>query len=295
MRYCEKIYKISLNGGMTCPNRDGKIGTGGGIFCSEGGSGEFSADRSKSITEQIEEAKSKVSKKIKNGKYIAYFQAFTNTYAPVEYLRKIFTEAIKHPDIVILSIATRPDCLPDDVLSLLAELNKIKPVWVELGLQTVHEKTAKFIRRGYYLSVFEKALSDLEKINIKTIVHTIIGLPFETKEMIFETIEYLAKKHIFGIKLQLLHVIKNTDLASLWENGFFETLSLEEYTDIIIECIERMPEDTVIHRITGDSPPKLLLSPEWSRYKWTVLNRIHSEMEKKNAYQGRLYKEDHRG
>lgn len=290
--YGEKIYKISLNGGMTCPNRDGKIGKGGCIFCSEGGSGEFSADKSKNITEQIEEAKNKVSKKIRNGKYIAYFQAFTNTYAPVRYLRKIFTEAINHPDIAILSVATRPDCLPDDVISLLSELNKIKPVWVELGLQTIHEKTAEFIRRGYSLPVFEKALSDLKRINVKVIVHTIIGLPFETKEMIFETVGYIAKKQIFGIKLQLLHVIKNTDLASLWENGFFEVLSLEEYTDILIGCIERLPRDIVIHRITGDSPPDLLLAPEWSRYKWSVLNRIHSEMEKRNACQGRLYQKD---
>lgn len=287
--YGQKIYKISLNGNMTCPNRDGKIGTKGCIFCSEGGSGDFSADKNLSITEQIEEAKKKVSKKIKNGKYIAYFQAFTNTYAPIEYLRKIFTEAINNDDIVILSIATRPDCLPKEVLDLLEELNRIKPVWIELGLQTIHDKTAEFIRRGYKLSVFDEAVKNLNQIGIKVIVHIIIGLPSETKKMIFETIDYLSTKNIFGIKLQLLHVIKNTDMALIWENRIFKTLTLEEYADILIGCIERLPKNIVIHRITGDSPPQLLLSPEWSRYKWTVLNFIHSEMKKRNSYQGKFF------
>lgn len=287
--YGEKIYKISLNGNMSCPNRDGKIGYGGCIFCSEGGSGDFAADKNLSVTEQIESAKSKVSKKIKNGKYIAYFQAFTNTYAPVGYLRKIFTEAINHPDVVILSIATRPDCLPPEVLNLLYELNKIKPVWVELGLQTAHENTARLIRRGYELPVFEKAVRELHGIGIDAIIHIIIGLPGETKEMIYETVNYLARLTVSGIKLQLLHVIKNTDLARMWENGEFETLSREEYTDIVIGCIERLPENVVIHRITGDSPPALLLAPEWSRYKWTVLNGIHAEMEKRHSCQGKLF------
>lgn len=287
--YGEKIYKISLNGNMTCPNRDGKVGVGGCIFCSIGGSGDFAANSSLSIYDQIEEAKKKVSKKIKNGKYIAYFQAFTNTYAPVDYLEKIFTEAISHPDIKILSIATRPDCLPDDVCDLLERLNKIKPVWVELGLQTIHEETAKKINRGYPLPVFDKAVNDLKKRGISVIVHVIIGLPGETKEMIYETVEYLSKKDIDGIKLQLLHVIDGTPLAEMWKRGEFRTLEKEEYTDILLGCIERLNPKTVVHRITGDSPPDLLLSPEWSRYKWSVLNYILAEAKRRNSYQGKLF------
>ena len=288
-KYGEKIYKISLNGNMTCPNRDGKVGVGGCIFCSAGGSGDFAANSSLSIYDQIEEAKKKVSKKIKNGKYIAYFQAFTNTYAPADYLEKIFTEAISHPDIEILSIATRPDCLPDNVCDLLEKLNKIKPVWVELGLQTVHEETARKINRGYPLPVFDRAVMELKKRGIAVIVHVIIGLPGETREMIYETVEYLSKKNIDGIKLQLLHVIDGTPLAEMWKKGEFRTLEKEEYTDILLGCIERLNPETVVHRITGDSPPDLLLFPEWSRYKWSVLNYILAEAKKRNSYQGKLF------
>lgn len=287
--YGEKIYKISLNGGMTCPNRDGKVGVGGCIFCSEGGSGDFASSPHLSITEQIEEAKNKVSKKIKNGKYVAYFQAFTNTYAPTDYLRKIFYEAISHPDVKILSIATRPDCLPEDVLDLLEELNAIKPVWVELGLQTVSDETSKLINRGYPLSVFDSAFDALKKRNIEVVTHVILGLPGETKEMMTQTVEYLAKKKTDGIKLQLLHVIKGTPLAKLWESGKYTAMTAEEYTDVLLDCIERLPFETVVHRITGDSPPTLLLAPEWSRYKWTVLNGILAEAKRRKTHQGKKY------
>ena len=288
-KYGTKIYKLSLNGNMTCPNRDGTLGTKGCIFCGEQGSGDFTANKNLSITKQIEEAKKKVPKKIKNGKYIAYFQAFTNTYAPLDYLKKIFTEAINHPDIAILSIATRPDCLPENVIELLDDLNKIKPVWIEIGLQTIHEQTAEFIRRGYSLPVFDKALKELTKRNIQVIAHVIIGLPYETEQMIYETIDYLSMTSISGIKLHLLHVLKNTDLAVLWEKKLFNTLTKEKYIDILIGCIERLPKEVVIHRITGDGAPKLLLAPDWSRYKWSLLNDIHSEMKARGSFQGRLF------
>ena len=202
-----KVYRIAINGGFTCPNRDGSIGTGGCLFCSEGGSGDFAQDPGLSITEQIEKGKERVSAKIQNGKYIAYFQAFTNTYAPVERLRKLYTEALDHPDIVALSIATRPDCLPDDVLDLLKELNQVKPIWVELGLQTIHERTAGYIRRGYPLSVYDKAVEELKKRGIEVITHVILGLPGETKQDMAETVRYVVGGGIKGIKLQLLHVL----------------------------------------------------------------------------------------
>ena len=227
--YGEKLYKIALDGGMTCPNRDGTLGVRGCIFCSAGGSGDFAGDRRTSITEQIEAGKAQSIRKHSGSSYIAYFQAYTNTYAPVSYLRSVFTEAINHPDIRILSIATRPDCLNDDVLALLAELNKKKPVWVELGLQTIHEETAQFIRRGYKLPVFEDALRKLRKIGITVIVHTILCLPGESREMMLDTIRYLNTQDIQGITLQLLHILKHTDLADYYEKHPFHLPSREEY------------------------------------------------------------------
>ena len=253
-----KIYKLALSGGLSCPNRDGTISTGGCIFCSNGGSGDFAADKMLSITEQIESAKNRVSAKIKNGKYIAYFQSFTNTYGDIDYLRSIFTEAINHPDIVALSIGTRPDCLPDEVLNLLGELNKIKPVWVELGLQTIHENTAKYINRGYTLDVFNTAVNNLNKINVDVIVHLIIGLPFESKEDILESVKYVSSMNISGIKLQLLHVLKNTPLEKEYSLNKFEVLSMEEYVDIIAECLRYIPKSIVIHRLTGGAVTRKL-------------------------------------
>lgn len=273
-RFGEKVYKIALNGGFTCPNRDGKIGTRGCIFCSKGGSGDFAENPDLTITEQIENGKKRLEKKIKNGKYIAYFQAFTNTYAPVERLRTIYKEAINHPDIVALSIGTRPDCLGDDVLALLDELNKIKPIFVELGLQTINEDTAKYIRRGYTLEVYDKAVADLHKIGINVVTHIILGLPNESKEDMLKSVKY-ACKVTDGIKLQLLHILKGTDLAKDYEQGKFEVLTLKQYTEIIKECVQIIPENVVIHRLTGDGAKKDLIAPLWSADKKTVLNTIN--------------------
>ena len=273
-RFGEKVYKIALNGGFTCPNRDGSIDTRGCIFCSKGGSGDFAESPDLTITEQIENGKKRLEKKIKDGKYIAYFQAFTNTYAPVERLRTIYEEAINHPDIVALSIGTRPDCLGDDVLALLDELNKIKPIFVELGLQTINEDTAKYIRRGYTLEVYDKAVADLHKIGINVVTHIILGLPNESKEDMLNSVKY-ACKVTDGIKLQLLHILKGTDLAKDYEQGKFKVLTLEQYTEIIKECVQIIPENVVIHRLTGDGAKKDLIAPLWSADKKTVLNTIN--------------------
>ncbi|MBR5127450.1 MAG: TIGR01212 family radical SAM protein [Roseburia sp.] len=283
----EKIYRLSLNGGMTCPNRDGTLNTGGCIFCSAGGSGDFAASATLSITEQIEEAKMRVAGKTKCTKYIAYFQAYTNTYAPVEYLRKIFTEAIRHPDIVALSIATRCDCLPANVLDLLEELNQIKPVWVELGLQTIHEKSFAFIRSGFTLTQFNEAVYNLHTRGIPVITHLILGLPHESKEDMLASLSYVAKMPISGLKLQLLHVLKDTELANYYEQHPFWTFSLEEYCDFIVDCIELLPPDIVLHRITGDGPRKLLIAPLWSTDKKRVLNTIQKRFTERDTWQGK--------
>lgn len=288
-RFHEKVYKLSLNGGMTCPNRDGTLGTRGCIFCSAGGSGDFAADRLLSVTKQIEQQKALITQKRPVHKFIAYFQAYTNTYAPVPYLEKLFREAICHPDIVALSIGTRPDCLGDDVLDLLDRLNRIKPVWVELGLQTIHEDTVRYIRRGYALDCFEKAVKDLRARSLEVIVHTILGLPGEDRERTLQTIRYLNGQPIQGIKLQLLHVLKGTDLALDYERGLFETLTMESYLTLLIACLERLSPDIVVHRLTGDGPKDLLIAPVWSSAKRTVLNELHRRMKLENTWQGRLY------
>lgn len=286
--YGEKVYKISLNGGMTCPNRDGKIGVGGCIFCSAGGSGDFAAPKSDSVTTQIDNAIAGISRsKSVGSKFIAYFQAFTNTYAPVAYLEKLFTEAIAHPNIVGLSIATRPDCLPDDVLELLSDLNKKKPVWVELGLQTTNEQSATFIRRGYPLSVFDDAVLKLHNLGIETIVHIIVGLPHETEQDILNSVTHVSQLPIQGIKLQLLHVIKGTDLANYIDE--FHILTMDEYVDLVIHCLEILPEHIVVHRITGDGPKDLLLAPAWSMRKREVMNKINQQLAARNTWQGRLF------
>ena len=286
-RFGEKVYKVTLNGGMSCPNRDGKLGTRGCIFCSAGGSGDFAADSSLSITEQIDRQISILSAKRPLHKYIAYFQAFTNTYAPVEYLEKIFTEALSHPGIAALSIGTRPDCLGKDVVTLLSRLNRQKPVWVELGLQTIHEKTAAYIRRGYPLSCFEDAVKRLRSEDIEVIVHTILGLPGESTQDILNTMEYLNHQDIQGIKLQLLHVLRGTDLASDYEKGLFCTYERDEYISLVISCLEHLRPDMVIHRITGDGPKDLLIAPLWASRKREVLNLLHHQMKENHNYQGR--------
>ena len=285
-KYNKKVYKLSINGGMTCPNRDGTLGSGGCIFCSKGGSGEFASEADMSIAEQLNFAIQKIKNKTSDNAYIAYFQPFTNTYADVDYLRNIYYEAIKPDYIVGLSVATRPDCLENDKIELLSEINKIKPVSVELGLQTIHEDTARYIRRGYDLDVYDKAVINLKKAGINVVSHIIIGLPFETEEMILDTVKYVGKR-TDGIKLQLLHVLEYTDLADEYCAGKFETLSMEEYTDIICKAIELLPKNVVIHRITGDGDKRSLISPLWSGDKKKVLNYMNKEFEKRNIIQGR--------
>lgn len=282
----EKVYKISLNGGMTCPNRDGTIDTRGCIFCSRGGSGEFAASAILDIKNQIEQAKQRIKAKTDCRKFIAYFQPFTNTYASVEYLEKIFTQAIEGGEIVALSIATRPDCLGDDVLALLDRLNRIKPVWVELGLQTIHKQTSDYIRRGYELEVYDTAVRNLHSIGINVITHIILGLPNESKEMMLETVKYVGER-TDGVKLQLLHILKDTDLLDDYNAGKFKALTIEEYIDILCDCIEILPQNVVIHRITGDGDKKLLVAPLWSTDKKNVLNSINRIFSQRNIIQGK--------
>ncbi len=287
--YGEKLYKIALDGGMSCPNRDGTLGTGGCIFCSEGGSGDFAGDRKISISAQIQEGKSLVEKKHTGSSYIAYFQAYTNTYAPVDYLERIFMEAIETPEIKILSIATRPDCLSPEILELLQRLNQIKPVWIELGLQTIHKASSDFIRRGYELDVFEKAVYDLKRIGITVIVHTILFLPNETRQMMLETISYLNQMPIDGIKLQLLHVLKHTDLALYYESHSFPLPDLDEYLDTLGLLLSHLRPDIVVHRITGDGPKSILIEPKWTGNKRLVLNSIQKHFKDFDIWQGKEY------
>lgn len=285
----EKIYKVTLNGGMTCPNRDGKLGERGCIFCSAGGSGDFAASASLSITEQIRQQIQMLSAKRPIHKYIAYFQAYTNTYAPVEYLERIFTEAIQNPDICAISIGTRPDCLEEPVIRLLSRLNQIKPVWVELGLQTIHEHTARYIRRGYPLSCFDQAMQSLHQAGLDVIVHTILGLPGETSRDVLDTMKYLNACQIQGIKLQLLHVLSGTDLAADYQAGKFSVLDREEYIDLVIRCLEQLDPSIVIHRVTGDGPKDLLIAPLWASRKREVLNLLHHQMKEQGSYQGKAF------
>lgn len=284
----EKLYKLALDGGMTCPNRDGTISYGGCIFCSEGGSGEFAQKQMASVTEQIEAAKKRLEGKF-SGRYIAYFQSYTNTYAPVSYLEPLFMEAILHPDVAALSIATRPDCLPDDVLDLLTRLNRIKPVWIELGLQTIHPSTSKFIQRGYPLECFENTYQKLKAREITVIVHVILGLPGETKEMMLSTISYLGNlsPRLDGIKLQLLHILKGTSLADIYQKNPFPIFSMEEYIDFVIDCVELLPPEIAIHRLTGDGPKSLLIAPLWSSNKKLVLNTLTRRFKERASYQGK--------
>lgn len=285
----EKLYKLSLDGGMSCPNRDGTLGRGGCIFCSAGGSGDFASDRNLSIPEQIQNAKELVSKKHSGSSYIAYFQAYTNTYAPTSYLERIFTEAIQEPDIKVLSIATRPDCLSQETLELLERLNQKKSVWVELGLQTIHKASSDFIRRGYDLDVFEKAVYDLKGRGISVIVHTILYLPNETTDMMLQTISYLNKLPIDGIKLQLLHILKGTDLADYYMSNPFHLPDLEEYLETLGTMISHLRPDIVVHRITGDGPKSLLIAPLWTGNKRHVLNSIQKYFKNSDICQGKEY------
>lgn len=272
--YGQKYYKLSLSCSVTCPNRDGTCGDNGCIFCSSSGSGDFAQNVLSDIDTQIEKAKELVKNKSTSQKYIAYFQSFTSTYGDIGYLKEVFYKTITRDDIAILSIATRPDCLDNGILELITELNNIKPVWIELGLQSIHESTAKYIRRGYDTSVYFDAAKRLKNIGVHVITHIIIGLPYETKEMIVETARQVFKVSD-GVKLQLLHILKGTDLATEYENGKFDVLSLEEYADILCECINVMPDDVVVHRMTGDGNKKDLIAPLWSKDKKRVLNYLN--------------------
>jgi len=274
-QYGEKLYKLSLSGPFTCPTRDGSKGYGGCIFCSEKGSGDFAGDINQSISAQIETAKDKVSGKFKGEHYIAYFQAFTSTYAPSSYLEKLFTPVIERDDIKVLSIATRPDCLPDDTIEMLGRLNRIKPVWVELGFQTSKKESIEYIRRCYDNCEYDEAIRKLNSQGIHTISHIIIGLPGESREDILSSVQYAVNAGTKGIKLQLLHVLKGTDLADDYLKGKFTTLEMDEYIEIVKDCIRILPKDMVVHRITGDGPKSLLIAPLWSADKKRVLNAIN--------------------
>ncbi len=281
-----KAAKISLDGGFTCPNRDGTLDTRGCLFCSAGGSGDFAESAALSIAEQIEQGKSQTAKKWKNPAYIAYFQAFTNTYAPVNELRRKYEEALACPDVEGLSIATRADCLPEEVLDLLAELNRKMKLWVELGFQTANETSAERIRRGYPNAVFERAVRELAERGISVVVHVILGLPEETKEDMLATIHYLNCLPIQGIKLQLLHVLADSDLAPIYESGQYSPLSKAVYISLLADCIAHLREDIVIHRLTGDGDRKTLLAPLWSLHKRDVLNSIHQYLKENQIRQG---------
>ena len=281
-----KLYKLSLDGGMTCPNRDGKIGTGGCIFCSDEGSGEFAAKKCCDISAQIENAKLRVAHKNKGGKYIAYFQSFTNTYAPIEYLRDIFTEAIKNPDIEVLSVATRPDCVGDEVVALLSELNGIKPVWVELGFQTSDEKSAEYIGRGYTNDVFESAVKRLSAVNIKVVAHIILGLPGENFQTMADSVRFVCDCGIWGIKLHLLHILKGARLEKEYEKGAFECFGEKEYLETVCELLKIIPSDVVIHRLTGDGDKRKLIAPLWSANKKEVLSSLAKMLDEKQIKQG---------
>ena len=289
-KFGEKIYKISLDGGFTCPNRDGKVAKGGCTFCSARGSGDFAGSRILSITEQFEDRKEMMEKKWKDGKYIAYFQAYTNTYAPVEELRKKYEEALAQKNVIALSIATRPDCLDDDVLDYLEELNKKTYLWVELGLQTINDNTARNFNRGYDLEVFDKSIKELQKRGIEVVVHTIFGLPGETKEDMLKTVDYVAHSGSQGVKFHLLHLMKGTKMVEQYESGELKLLDREDYIDLICKAIAMIPEEMVVHRLTGDAPRQSLIGPMWSLKKWEVLNDIDKALVDNNIWQGKDFR-----
>lgn len=287
----EKIYRLSLDGGFSCPNRDGTLGIRGCSFCSAGGSGDFAADRRKSVTAQLSEAKERIAAKTNAKHFIAYFQAYTNTYADISYLRTVFSEALCPDDIVALSIATRVDCLSDEVLQLLCELRDAfhKPIWVELGVQSARDESLRHVRSGFTYAGCEDAVMRLHKYGIPSIVHLIFGLPGESKEQMLDSVKKVCALPIAGLKLQLLHILAGTDLATEYEAEPFPVFEMEDYCQFLVTCIEHVPPHIVLHRITGDGPKKLLLAPAWSGDKKRVLNRIHAVFRERNTWQGRLY------
>jgi radical SAM protein (TIGR01212 family) len=287
-RFGDKVFKISLDAGFTCPNRDGRVSRGGCIFCSPRGSGDF-AGSSSDLVQQFREVKEMMQKKWKKGKYIVYFQAYTNTYGDRDTLREKYYSVLRQEDVVGIAIATRPDCLGAEVLDLLEEISREKYLWVELGLQTIHEKTAALINRGYGLETYIKAVQELKKRNIEVVTHVILGLPGESKEEMLQTVDFVANTGTQGIKLHLLHLMKDTPLMELYQKGQLQIMELEEYTSLIADCIERLPEEMVLHRITGDGPRDTLLEPLWSLKKWEVINAIEHQLMDRSTWQGKKY------
>lgn len=280
-QFGEKLYKLALSAGTTCPNRDGTVGRRGCIFCSAGGSGDFAESGKLPVDEQIERAKKRVSGKFHGSRYIAYFQSYTATYGSAAELEPRFMAAARRDDIAAVSLATRPDCLGDDILAMLRRLNGVKPVWVELGLQTVHAASAEFIRRGYELPVYEQAVEKLQALGIHTVTHLILGLPGESREDMLKSVDYVAGSGSGGIKLQLLHVLEGTDLADIYRAGGFKTMEMDEYVSLAADCIQRLPADMVVHRLTGDGPKRILVAPEWSGDKKRVLAALDRELRKR--------------
>ena len=272
-----KVYKLSIDAGFTCPNRDGTLGVGGCVFCSAYGGGEFAA-QGNSVTEQLEKAKTRVAAKNKGGKYIPYFQSFSNTYGPVTHLEKLYREAMAPEDVVGLAIGTRPDCLPEDVINLLARLNREKPITVELGLQTVHDASVRYIRRGYVNQVYFDAVTQLKAAGIEVVTHIILGLPGETAEMAAETTRQAVAAGTDGVKFHLLHVLRGTDLARDYQNGRFRCLELEEYAQWLKTCLAQVPPHVTVHRITGDGAKRDLIAPLWSADKKRVLNYLNKQL-----------------
>ncbi|OGO78262.1 MAG: TIGR01212 family radical SAM protein [Clostridiales bacterium GWB2_37_7] len=287
-KFGDKVFKISLDAGFTCPNRDGKLSTGGCIFCSPRGSGDFAGTCS-DLVHQFEEVKEMMSKKWKNGKYIVYFQAYTNTYADVATLKEKYYSVLNLEGVVGIAIATRPDCLSEEVLDLLEKVSKEKYLWVELGLQTIRQSTAEIINRGYSLETYIRAVQELKKRNIDVVTHVILGLPGEGKEAMLQTVDFVANTETQGIKLHLLHLVKDTQLIDLYEKGQLRMMDMEEYTELVVDCIERIPEDMVIHRITGDGPRETLIEPKWSLKKWEVINSIEHQLMDRSTWQGKEY------
>ena len=288
-KFGEKIFKVSLNAGFTCPNVDGTLGYGGCIYCSREGSGDFAGNPNDNLRKQFDEIKTMMLKKWPNAKYIGYFQAFTNTYAPLEVLKERYETVLGFEDVIGLSISTRPDCLPDDVVDYLAELNERTNLWVELGLQTIHDETSEIINRGHSYQDFLDGFKKLKDRNIKTVVHIINGLPSEDKEMMMQTAKAVADMGADGIKIHLLHIIKDTPLRDFLNNGKIIPMEQEEYINLVCDQLEILPEDMVIHRLTGDGKRDELLAPLWSLKKWEVLNRIDDEMKRRGTFQGSKY------
>jgi radical SAM protein (TIGR01212 family) len=285
----EKVFKVALDGGFTCPNRDGNIAIGGCTFCSARGSGDFAGSRRDDLVTQFNEIRDKQHQKWPNAKYIGYFQAYSNTYAPVEELREAYEVILEQPGVVGLSIATRPDCLPDDVVEYLAELNERTFLWVELGLQTIHESTSNLINRAHDLQCYLDGVAKLRKNNIRVCSHIIYGLPGENDEMMLETGKAVAQMDVQGIKLHLLHLLKKTPMVKQYEAGLVEFLEKDHYVKLVVDTLEMLPPEMIVHRITGDGPRDLMIGPMWSLKKWEVLNAIEDELKRRNTWQGRLW------